>query len=56
MAIFDGQIDAVIRGHVIGGTPSTVIEIDKDDNVKLLRKGPLTYDQIMAIAKPKESL
>ncbi|HOJ45141.1 MAG TPA: L-threonylcarbamoyladenylate synthase [Bacilli bacterium] len=56
MAIFDGQIDAVIMGHVIGGTPSTVIEIDKEDNVKLLRKGPLTYDQIMAIAKPKESL
>lgn len=56
LAIFDGEIDAVIMGHVNGGIPSTVIEIDQDDQIKLLRSGELTLEQIKAKAQNKESL
>jgi L-threonylcarbamoyladenylate synthase len=38
-AIFEGEIDGVIFGSVGGGKPSTVIEIDAADHVKLLRQG-----------------
>ncbi len=46
-AIFEGEIDGVIFGSVGGGKPSTVIEIDAADHVKLLRQGALTLEEIL---------
>jgi L-threonylcarbamoyladenylate synthase len=43
---FEGEIDGVIFGSVIGGQPSTVIEIDVDNHVKLIRQGSLTLEEI----------
>ncbi|MFA5235555.1 MAG: L-threonylcarbamoyladenylate synthase [Bacilli bacterium] len=44
---FDGEIGGVIFGSVVGGKPSTIIEIDGDDHVKLIRQGTLTLEEIM---------
>ncbi len=51
LAVFDGEIDALVFGNVTSGTPSTVIEIDQDDNIKLIRQGMITLEQIKLIKK-----
>lgn len=46
LAYFNDQIDAVVSGHVNSGTPSTVIDIDSHDNIRLVRQGTITLAQI----------
>ena len=49
LAIFDGQIEAIINGRITGGVPSTVIEVDRHDKIRLLREGPISLQQIMEV-------
>jgi L-threonylcarbamoyladenylate synthase len=52
LEMFDGKIDGVLLGNVIGGEPSTVIEVT-DHEIKLLRKGPLSIEDIERQIKEK---
>ncbi|HAV19426.1 MAG TPA: threonylcarbamoyl-AMP synthase [Firmicutes bacterium] len=46
MKEFNEEIDGVIFGNIGGGQPSTIIEIDGNDNTTLLRNGELSLEQI----------
>lgn len=48
-AQLDGKIDAIVCSDATGETSSTIIDVTND--VKLLRQGPITLQQIMEILK-----
>lgn len=46
--IFGDEVDAYIDGKCIGGQPSTIVDLSKDNPI-LIRKGPVSFDAIKAV-------
>ena len=46
----DGRIAAVVKGHSLSAIPSTIIDLT-DKQIKILRQGEITYDQIQPYLK-----
>ena len=43
--IFQDEIKVIIKGKAVGGVPSTIIDLTKEE-IKLIRQGPITLDEI----------
>ena len=48
--IFGDEVAVIIPGLVSSGEPSTIIDLTKDE-IKLIRKGPLSFNEIEALIK-----
>lgn len=48
----DGRIAAVVKGHSLSAIPSTIIDLT-DKQIKILRQGEITYEQIQPYLKEK---
>ena len=47
-AIFDNEVAVIIKGKAVGGLPSTIIDLT-GEQIKLIRKGPITLEEIEAL-------
>ncbi|MEG0978100.1 MAG: L-threonylcarbamoyladenylate synthase [Bacilli bacterium] len=50
-SVFEDEIGCCIEGTCITNLPSTIIEIDEYDNILLVRKGPISFEEIIKEAK-----
>ncbi|MEG2270360.1 MAG: L-threonylcarbamoyladenylate synthase [Bacilli bacterium] len=51
ISVFEGEIACCIDGVCVTNLPSTIIEIDECDNIILIRKGPISFEEIIKEAK-----
>ena len=47
--IFNGQIDAIVKGVCQGGKASTVVDLSVPGEPKIVREGPISLEQIMDV-------
>ncbi len=43
---FDGECAGIVKGECVSLTPSTIIDLSKDDSLTLIRKGPIPFEKI----------
>ncbi len=46
VSIFDGECAGIVKGECVSLTPSTIIDLSKDDELTLIRKGPIPFEKI----------
>ena len=45
---FRGQIPYIVEGNIRGGKPSTIVDLSAPGEIKLVREGPIPFDEIKA--------
>lgn len=51
-AIFNDELDYIVEGEALGGSPSTIIDLTGED-YKIIRQGPITKEMIDEVLKEK---
>lgn len=47
--IFNGEIDGVVEGECIGGKPSTIVDLSVPGDPKLVREGPISFEEVLEV-------
>lgn len=50
LRIMDGRIDGLVKKNALGGVASTIVDCSGDD-IKILREGPISKEEIEALVK-----
>lgn len=50
LRIMDGRIDGLVKKDALGGVASTIVDCSNDD-IKILREGPISKEEIEALVK-----
>ncbi len=50
LRIMDGRIDGLVKKDALGGVASTIVDCS-DDDIKILREGPISKEEIEALVK-----
>lgn len=50
LRIMDGRIDGLVKNDALGGVASTIVDCSNDD-IKILREGPISKEEIEALVK-----
>lgn len=46
VSIFDGECAGIVKGKCVSLTPSTIVNLTSDDNISLVRNGPIPFEEI----------
>lgn len=47
--VFFGEIDGIVKGECKGGKPSTIVDLSVPGEPKLVRDGPIPFEQILEV-------
>jgi L-threonylcarbamoyladenylate synthase len=46
LKIFDNEVGGIVKGECCSLTPTTIVNLTKDDEISLVREGPIPFEQI----------